>query len=164
MRLKLTGNLALISILWLAVSTGCSTNSGNSSNDISPFKPSQNNVSPFRSSANENSPFKSSSPTPEQPALEYMLATIDEGYKVTDDNIKVKRLRYLLKALADRTGETQYDIANHTAQATSHAREDYGKDIKNLEIMEKAYSFYKETGSKEQYNYVLAAIVIQEAK
>lgn len=130
--------LALTAILCLALTSGCAVS-----------HPSSESVS---------------SPTPERPSLEYMLASIDAGYRVTENTIEVKRFRYLLKDLSELTGESQYDIADQTVKSTNHARESYGKEIKNLAMMERAHDFYKETRSKEKYNLVLAAIVIQEAK
>jgi hypothetical protein len=104
------------------------------------------------------------SPTPTPPSLEYVLASLDEGYQVTEDTIRVKRYRYLLKDLSERTGETEYEIANHTVQAVNHSRESYGKEFKIMDLMERAHDFYKATGSKEKYSYFLAAIIIREAK
>lgn len=67
-------------------------------------------------------------------------------------------------SLSERTGDTKYEIANATSQTSTSAKERYGRDLKNLYLMEEAKEFYEMTDSKEKYRLVLAAIVLRDAK
>lgn len=93
-------------------------------------------------------PVTSKTPSTTKP-LEYMLASLDAGGgPVAESDIKVLRFRYLLKSLSERMGETQYDIANGTAQTTNYIRETYGKEVKNLELMEQTNKLVSSKATK----------------
>src|SRR5215813_1267124 len=63
-------------------------------------------VPPSSASTPTQAPAASATPKQEK-SPEYMLATIDAGGQVSENDTKVRRIRYLLKSLSERTGESQ---------------------------------------------------------
>lgn len=95
--------------------------------------------------------------------LEYKLAYLDNVGRVKDDDVKVARFRYLLNTLSEKTGETKESIGDDTVRATEVLRTKYGKDIKNLELMEQAHDYFK-SGPKATYREVAKLLVLLMAE
>jgi hypothetical protein len=137
-----------------------------------------NNNSPFKSS---NSPFKaSSSPTPDVfrhdsahtengnasqrdnessgKSVERMLAEMDSIYAddkpvLSDEDVRIKRIRYLLKNISTKTGDSTHDVADLTSRYTTMSRNEYGRVIKNQDWMEYANAMLSKTYPKMKWNY-----------
>ena len=76
-------------------------------------------------------------PEPKHP-IEYQLAVINaDGYVDTND-ITVSRFRYLLGNLSRTTGYDQEKIANIVVKTSDILKEEYGRKVSPLELMEAA--------------------------
>jgi starvation-inducible outer membrane lipoprotein len=113
--------------------------------------------------AGENTPPNITKPTPE-PSLEFKLAAIDSGGLVEESDIRINRFRYLMDEISERTGDSKLEIADQTVKYTQVARNKYGKDIKNLDLMEAAHKYYVNfPKAKSNYetvaSFMLAAMI-----
>lgn len=70
----------------------------------------------------------------------YKCAVIDEGY-VDKHSTLVHRYGYLIEELAHRYGTSEEDIADAGVTARNHLRNTYGKEVKVLELLEKAEDY-----------------------
>ena len=116
-------------------------------------------------SAYAQSAFAQSSAGSSEPALEYQLAVINKGHYVNADDITVVRFRYLLNSLASKTTSSKQEIADITVKARQIARDEYGKQLTILGLMEDANRAIP-TGSSVKVNYkeIIAIILVQESQ
>lgn len=133
---------------------------------LSALNPNSNGTAtnqPTSSPASEraaSSPALSASPSPTpQKSLEYMLASINKGYPVDDDDISVKRFRFLLDSLEKKTTNTRQQIADYTVNTQNIAREKYGKEIKLIDLMEQANKAIP-YGQKMDYNEIVVLTMV----
>jgi hypothetical protein len=87
-------------------------------------------------------------------SLEQKVATIDAGTFISEDDISVKRIRYLLTSLETATGVPKEKIADKAATARSILRENYGREIKIQDLLEganKAEAVLNKTVSLDSY-------------
>jgi hypothetical protein len=103
-------------------------------------------------------PITTASATP-QKTHEYMLASLDKGYPVEEDDITVKRFRYLLDSLEKKTTNTRQQLADYTFNTQKIAREKYGKDIKLIDLMEQANKAIP-PGQKMDYNEIVVMTMV----
>ncbi|MCK4600400.1 hypothetical protein KAU37_11380 [Candidatus Bipolaricaulota bacterium] len=91
--------------------------------------------------------------------LEYQLALINVGRFVPEDDLSVARFRYLLRTIESKTFNTQQEIADMTVQGQKLLREEYGKEVKLLELMEAANDSIP-PDYRMKYAEVMAALVV----
>lgn len=72
---------------------------------------------------------------PSEP-LEYQLAVINEGGYVAKDDITVTRFRHLLETLDQKCFNSKQQIADIVVKAQEILRNNYGIEIKLLDLME----------------------------
>lgn len=86
--------------------------------------------------ANKNTP----TPTDQQaPTLEEKIVVIDHGF-VEKDDIRAKRIAFLLRSLSDKSRMGKEEIADLMAAMRRHLRENFGKEVKMTDLMEAANS------------------------
>ncbi len=69
---------------------------------------------------------------------EYKLAVISKGGYVKENDITVKRFRYLLNSIQSITNDSDTDIGDMTVKTQQILRDKYGKKVNLLELMESA--------------------------
>jgi Txe/YoeB family toxin of Txe-Axe toxin-antitoxin module len=131
----------LVTLFWLIPTASCST----SSNSESTYTPST-----------VSTPSKS---------VERMLAELDSIYGkgdpvINDDDIRVKRIRYLVNSISAKTEDTPYDVANLTSKYTQMIRDEYGRQINNQARLEYANEFVS-TAPKMKYKDVCSIVSLQ---
>lgn len=92
--------------------------------------------------------------------LEYKLAVINAGGFVAEDHISVNRFRYLLKSLSAKTVNTEQEISDMTVKAWQILKQDYGKEIQLLKLMEAANQAIPEGQKAVEYNGVMATLIV----
>lgn len=102
--------------------------------------------------------------TPKAP-MEVMLATIDKGGPAGEDDIAVKRFRFLLENIQRKTDNTKDQIGDMTVNGQKLLRDKYGKEMTLLQLMEDANRAMPE-GSTVRWNYaeIMTAVVILEGQ
>lgn len=91
--------------------------------------------------------------------LEYKLAVINKGGYVSRDDITVTRFRYLLDKIGLKTGYPHGKIADMSVAAHRSLREEYGKRVTLLALMEESRKTLA-AGAVLRYEEVLAAMVV----
>jgi hypothetical protein len=74
------------------------------------------------------------------------------------------RFRFLLNDLSKTTGLSNTALGDFTARAQKIAKQDYGKDISLLDLMETGRSLVALAGGKPDYPRALSAVVAQRAR
>jgi hypothetical protein len=74
----------------------------------------------------------------EQYSIEHQAAIANANHWVDKDDITVKRMRFLLTSLEEKTGEPQMHILDMVAMTRKLLREHYGKEVSYLDLMEMA--------------------------
>ena len=103
-------------------------------------------------------PAATPSATP-QKTYEHILASLDKGYPVGEDDITAKRFRYLLDSLEKKTNNTRQQLADYTVNTQKAAREKYGKEMKLLDLMEQAHKAIP-PGQKMDYNEIVVMTMV----
>jgi citrate synthase len=98
-------------------------------------------------------------------SVERMLAEIDSLYGkgdpvMSDEDIRVKRIRYLINSISAKTGDSPYDVANWTSKYTQMIRDEYGKQINNQDWLEYANKFVS-TAPKMKYQNVCSIVSLE---
>ena len=70
-------------------------------------------------------------------SIGYKLCVIDGDYE-REDSVKVRRYNYLLENLAQRCSCEEINIADISVAAQKILREKYGKEVKNITLLEAA--------------------------
>lgn len=133
--------------LWLAVTLGC---------NISENK-SRSGQPPSISAASNTPTLK-----PEKP-YEYMLASLDKGYPLEEGDPTVNRYRYLLDSLEKKTTNTRQQIADMTVTTQRSARNQFGKEVKLIDILEGSNKVIP-AGRKMDYAEVSAMVMVTLAQ
>lgn len=99
--------------------------------------------------------------TAKQKPMEYMLATINNGSSVNEDDISVTRFRYLLEQLHKETGYKKQRIGDITVLIWKEVRDKYGKDVSLLQFMsEERKSYLQGAGIKYEEALSFLAVLI----
>lgn len=77
-------------------------------------------------------------PAYENYPLEYKLAIVDMNGHVSQDDIVIKRFRYLIESLHSKTGYEPQKIADMVVKARNLINEEYGREVKIIDILEDA--------------------------
>jgi len=92
--------------------------------------------------------------------IEYQLAYLDNGQLPRGTDVNAARIRYLLKSLSEKTGDSNQHIADRTSAATDTLKRDFGREVTRQRFLEEANGYYYDA-SKPQINYdSLAALLI----
>ncbi len=97
-------------------------------------------------------------------SLEYKLAVINAGGYVSEDDITVKRFRYLLTSISSKTPNTKQQISDMTVKGWQLLQEDYGKRMKLIELMEAANKAIPENSRSLKYESVVSALIVMIGK
>lgn len=91
--------------------------------------------------------------------IEYQLAYLDNGQLPRGRDVNAARIRYLLKSLSEKTGDSNQYIAERTSAATDTLKRDFGREVTRQRFLEAANKYYE--ASRPQINYdSLAALLI----
>ena len=91
--------------------------------------------------------------------IEYQLAYLDNGQLPRGRDVNAARIRYLLKSLSEKTGDSNQHIADRTSAATDTLKRDFGREVTRQRFLEEANEYYD--SSRPQINYdSLAALLI----
>lgn len=91
--------------------------------------------------------------------LEYRLAYLDTGTLPRGNDLNAARIRYLLKFLAEKTGDSNQHIADKTSEATETLKRDYGREVTRQQFLEEANNYFKAGGQKANYDSVSALLI-----
>ena len=95
----------------------------------------------------------------ESAPIEYQLAYLDNGQLPRGRDVNAARIRYLLKFLSEKTGDSNQHIADRTSAATDTLKRDFGREVTRQRFLEEANQYYE--ASRPQINYdSLAALLI----
>ena len=111
-------------------------------------------------SSETSDPFVKPKPAADAESLEYMLAALNAGTAVDRNDVTIARFRYLLKQLSERTGYSKEKIGDMTVTAQQHLRENYGRNIGLLDLMEAANKSISGSNIQVKYEQILAALVV----
>jgi hypothetical protein len=92
--------------------------------------------------------------------IEYQLAYLDTGLLPRGTDLNAARIRYLLKSLAEKTGESYQHIADKTSDATETLKRDYGREVTRQRFLEEANNYYKAGGHQANYDSVSALVIV----
>jgi hypothetical protein len=91
-------------------------------------------------------------------SIGYKLCVIDGDYE-KEDSVKVRRYNYLLESLAQRCSCEEINIADMSVAAQQILREKYGKEVKNITLLEAANEDLAYGCSKDDFaKYMTLAI------
>lgn len=91
-------------------------------------------------------------------SIGYKLCVIDGDYE-KEDSVKVRRYNYLLESLAQRCSCEEINIADMSVAAQKILREKYGKEVKNITLLEAANEDLAYGCSKDDFaKYMTLAI------
>ncbi|MES9873147.1 MAG: hypothetical protein ABW146_08550 [Candidatus Sedimenticola sp. 6PFRAG7] len=101
----------------------------------------------------------SSTSTADQ-SIEYKLATINADGMVNENDVTVNRFRYLLKSISERTGDTPERIADLTVFTQNKLRDEFGKEIGLLELMEGGNKALSGNNVSVTYKEIMAMMIV----
>ncbi len=168
-----------------ALFSGCAPSNPDNSNDINAGQPlTVNSNIPLKSASISNQTPTDISKTPQfqstpksapdnsvsqstliitdikNAPIEYQLTYLDTEKLPRGDDIKAARIRFLLKTLAQKTGDTEQHIADRTGQSVSILKKDYGKEATNLKFLEEAHSYFASRGPKTNFDDLSILLVM----
>jgi len=91
--------------------------------------------------------------------IAFKLASIDKGKIINRDDVTVNRFRYLLKMLDSKTSETKVQIADMTVKAQRILRDEYGKEVSLLFLMENVNDAIP-SGANVKYAEIITAYLL----
>ncbi|MBA7541371.1 hypothetical protein ES705_33683 [subsurface metagenome] len=91
--------------------------------------------------------------------IAFKLASIDKGKIINRDDVSVNRFRYLLQILDDKTSETKVQIADMTVKAQQILRDEYGKEVSLLFLMENVNDSIP-SGANVKYAGIITAYLL----
>ena len=103
------------------------------------------------------------SPQPEA-SVEHQLAELNCRCPVADDDTTMFRFRFLLQELTTKTGLSRREVAETTLKAQRVAKEDYGKDLLLLDLMEAGRGIVALAPGNPDYGRALASVVAQRVR
>ena len=92
--------------------------------------------------------------------IEYRLAYLDTGVLPRGTDLNAARIRYLLKSLAEKTGDSYQHIADKTSDATETLKRDYGREVTRQRFLEEANNYYKAGGHQANYDSVSVLLIV----
>ena len=92
--------------------------------------------------------------------IEYRLAYLDTGQLPRGTDLNAARIRYLLKSLAEKTGDSYQHIADKTSNATETLKRDYGREVTRQRFLEEANNYYKAGGHQANYDSISALLIV----
>jgi hypothetical protein len=92
--------------------------------------------------------------------IEYKLATINAEKIVAKDDPAVIRFRFLLDALSKKTGDTPEEIADMSVSTQKRLREQYGRDISVLDLMESACTALSGHDASVSYEQLMTSLMV----
>ena len=93
-------------------------------------------------------------------SIEYQLAVINAQGHVEQDDFSLVRFRNLLQSISRKTGYNQQKIANITVGVHKKLREEYGKEVALLDLMEGVSEVLREQDTAAKYEEVLAGVTV----
>lgn len=91
--------------------------------------------------------------------IAFKLASIDKGKIINRDDVTVNRFRYLLKMLDSKTSETKVQISGMTVKAQQILRDEYGKEVSLLFLMENVNNAIP-SGANVKYAEIITAYLL----
>jgi len=101
---------------------------------------------------------KETKPTSGEYSIGYKLCVIDGDYE-KEDSVKVRRYNYLLESLAQRCSCEEINIADMSVAAQNILREEYGKEVKNITLLEAANEDLAYGCSKDDFTKYMALAI-----
>ena len=92
--------------------------------------------------------------------VEYQLLYLDSGQLPRGTDVNAGRIRFLLKNLSQKTGDSPQQIADRTSTATSVLKEKYGKAVTHQRFLEEANDYFDAGGPKTNYNDLATLLTI----
>lgn len=92
--------------------------------------------------------------------VEYQLAYLDSGHLPRGNDLSAARIRYLLKYMEERTGDSQKHVADRTSASTSLLKQKYGRAVTNQRFLEEANAYFKAGGPKTNFDDLSGMLVI----
>jgi hypothetical protein len=93
--------------------------------------------------------------------IEYQLAYLDSGHLPRGTDVNAARIRYLLKTLAGKTGDSAQHIGERTYATTASLKREYGREITHQRFLEEANNY---NGPKMNYDSLSALLVAELGK
>lgn len=109
-------------------------------------------------------PVSVATPTAAPTPMEILLATIDKRAPVRDDDLTVKRFRFLLGSIERKTKNTKTQIGDMTVNAQQQLRDKYGKEKSLLELMEGANRAIPDGSNHWDYAEIISMLIILEGQ
>jgi len=75
--------------------------------------------------------------------IEYQIAYLDNGQFPRGNDANAARIRYLLKSLSEKTGDSNQHIADQTSAATDKLKRDFGREVTRQRFLEEANEYYE---------------------
>jgi hypothetical protein len=95
--------------------------------------------------------------------IEYLLAYLDNGQLPRGTDRSAARIRYLLKSLAEKTGDSYQHIADKTSDATETLKRDYGREVSRQRFLEEANN-YLAGPHQANYDSASALLIVEMGK
>lgn len=92
--------------------------------------------------------------------IEYQLAYLDTGHLPRGTDLNAARIRYLLRSLAEKTGDSYQHIADKTSDATETLKRNYGREVTRQRFLEEANDYYEAGGNQVNYDSVSALLIV----
>jgi hypothetical protein len=96
--------------------------------------------------------------------IEYRLAYLDNGQLPRGRDVNAARIRYLLKSLSAKTGDSIQYIADRTSAATDTLRRDFGREVTRQRFLEEANEYCDANRAQINYDSVAALLVTAMGK
>lgn len=96
--------------------------------------------------------------------IEYQLTYLDSGNLPRGTDLNAARIRYLLRTLSGKTGDTEQHIADSTSAATETLKHDYGREVTRQRFLEEANNYCKAGMPKTSYDSLLPLLVADMGK
>ncbi len=91
-------------------------------------------------------------------SIGYKLCVIDGDYE-KEDSVKVRRYNYLLESLSQRCSCEEINIADMSVAAQKILREKYGKEVKNITLLEAANEDLAYGCSKDDFAKYMTLVI-----
>lgn len=91
--------------------------------------------------------------------IEYQLAYLDTGHLPRGTDLNAARIRYLLKSLSEKTGDSDQHIAVVTSAATETLKRDYGREVTRQRFLEEANNYCEAGGPQINYDSLSALMI-----
>lgn len=96
----------------------------------------------------------------ENAPLEYRIVFLDSGHFPRGNDVGAARIRYLLKSISEKTGDSSKTIADTASRASQLLKKDYGKNVTIQAFLEQANRAF-ESGTPKASITEVAPILVQ---